>query len=63
MFCDYFQKMEMRIEELEVLLDKEKKFHVETTTLLHKRDRSFKELLLQSEEDRKNILILQVAML
>jgi len=53
------QKMELRIEELEVLLDKEKKLHVETTTLLHKRDRSFKELLLQSEEDRKNILILQ----
>lgn len=53
------QKMELRIEELEVLLEKEKKLHVETTTLLHKRDRSFKELLLQSEEDRKNILILQ----
>lgn len=53
------QKMELRIEELEVLLEKEKKLHVETTTQLHKRDRSFKELLLQSEEDRKNILILQ----
>jgi chromosome segregation ATPase len=53
------QKMEMRIEELEVLLTKEKQLHVETTTQLHKRDRSFKELLLQSEEDRKNILILQ----
>lgn len=53
------QKMELRIEELETLLEKEKKLHVETTTQLHKRDRSFKELLLQSEEDRKNILILQ----
>ena len=53
------QKMEIRIEELEVLLDKEKKLHVETTTLLHKRDRSFKGLLLQSEENTKNILILQ----
>merc|ERR1712226_1225177 len=29
------------------------------STLLHKKDRSVKELLLQSEEDRKNILILQ----
>merc|ERR1712141_452941 len=28
-------------------------------TLLHKKERSVKELLLQSEEDRKNILILQ----
>merc|ERR1739848_811078 len=53
------QKMEVRIEELEILLKKEKEEHVETTTLLHKKERSVKELLLQSEEDRKNILILQ----
>merc|ERR1711997_1186469 len=53
------QKMEVRIEELEVLLKREKEVHVETTTLLHKKERSVKELLLQSEEDRKNILILQ----
>lgn len=53
------QKMEVRIEELEVLLAKEKQVHVETTTALHKKERSVKELLLQSEEDRKNILILQ----
>merc|ERR1712165_490228 len=32
---------------------------IETTTALHKKERSVKELLLQSEEDRKNILILQ----
>merc|ERR1712001_612012 len=50
---------EQRIEELEVLLQKEKAMHVETTTVLHKKERSVKELLLQSEEDRKNILILQ----
>lgn len=53
------QKMEIRIEELEELLKKEKVLHVETTTHLHKKERSVKELLLQSEEDRKNILILQ----
>merc|ERR1712045_965760 len=53
------QKMEQRIGELEVLLSTEKKTHVETTTCLHKKERSVKELLLQSEEDRKNILILQ----
>merc|ERR1712055_199324 len=53
------QKMEMRIVELEEFLSKEKAMHVETTTALHKKERSVKELLLQSEEDRKNILILQ----
>merc|ERR1712241_1307181 len=53
------QKMEMRIVELEEFLSKEKAMHVETTTVLHKKERSVKELLLQSEEDRKNILILQ----
>merc|ERR1712045_478924 len=53
------QKMEIRIEELEVLLVNEKKLHVETTTALHKKETSVKALLLQSEEDRKNILILQ----
>merc|ERR1719331_1283446 len=49
----------MRIVELEEFLAKEKSMHVETTTVLHKKERSVKELLLQSEEDRKNILILQ----
>merc|ERR1711981_332122 len=53
------QKMEMRIVELEEFLSKEKAMHVETTTAFHKKERSVKELLLQSEEDRKNILILQ----
>merc|ERR1711997_420429 len=53
------QKMEIRIEELETLLEKEKKTHVETTTILHKKETAVKALLLQSEEDRKNILILQ----
>jgi len=53
------QKMEIRIEELEILLSKEKQTHVETTTILHKKESSVKALLLQSEEDRKNIIILQ----
>merc|ERR1719394_1292996 len=44
------QKMEMRIVELEEFLSKEKAMHVETTTALHKKERSVKELLLQSEE-------------
>jgi chromosome segregation ATPase len=53
------QKMEMRITELETMIDTEKKSHSVTMTEFHKRDRSIKELILQSEEDRKNIIILQ----
>jgi len=53
------QKMEIRITELETMIDSEKKSHAVTMTEMHKRERSIKELILQSEEDRKNILILQ----
>merc|ERR1712088_415590 len=53
------QKMEIRITELEVMINVEKQTHVETTTMLHKKESSVKALLLQSEEDRKNIIILQ----
>jgi len=53
------QKMELRITELETMINTEKKSHAETMTELHKRERSIKELILQSEEDRKNIIILQ----
>jgi len=53
------QKMEIRITELETMIDSEKKSHTMTMTELHKRERSIKELILQSEEDRKNIIILQ----
>merc|ERR1712088_883302 len=53
------QKMEVRIEELEVMINNEKKSHSVTMTELHTKTRSIKELILQSEEDRKNILILQ----
>merc|ERR1712108_39632 len=51
--------MGIRIEELEVLLSNEKKVHSITLTEVHKRERSVKELIMQSEEDRKNIIILQ----
>lgn len=53
------QKLESRIEELEILLHDERKMHVETSTTLQKREKSFKELMLQYEEDRKNIVIFQ----
>merc|ERR550519_423325 len=53
------QKMEMRITELETIIETEKKSHAVTMMELHKKERSIKELILQSEEDRKNIIILQ----
>merc|ERR1712173_480800 len=53
------QKMEIRIQELEVMINEEKKSHASTMSELHMKEQSIKQLLLQSEEDRKNILILQ----
>merc|ERR1719490_636631 len=53
------QKMEVRIEELEVMINNEKKSHSVTMTELQVKTRQIKELVLQSEEDRKNIIILQ----
>merc|ERR1712240_231253 len=47
------QKMEVRITELETMIDSEKKSHTITMSELHKKERSIKELILQSEEDRK----------
>merc|ERR1712002_650134 len=53
------QKMEIRIQGLEVMINEEKKSHASTMSELHTKTRSIKELVLQSEEDRKNIIILQ----
>merc|ERR1719228_1090677 len=53
------QKMEIRIQELEVMINEEKKSHALTISELQTKTRSIKELILQSEEDRKNIIILQ----
>lgn len=53
------QKMESRIEELEILLENEKRVHLETSMNLQKREKSFKSLMIQTEEDRKNLLIYQ----
>merc|ERR1719244_2400205 len=41
------------------MINNEKKTHSETMSELHVKTRSIKELILQSEEDRKNIIILQ----
>merc|ERR1712117_788158 len=53
------QKMEIRITELEEMINVEKKSHAATMTELQTKTRQIKELVLQPEEDRKNIIILQ----
>merc|ERR1711997_1139027 len=53
------QKMEIRITELEEMINFEKKSHSVPMTELQTKTRQIKELVLQSEEDRKNIIILQ----
>merc|ERR1711988_2023463 len=53
------QKMEIRITELEEMINTEKKSHAVTMTEMQVKTRQIKELVLQSEEDRKNIIILQ----
>merc|ERR1712045_1053346 len=51
------QKMEIRITELEEMINVEKKSHVATMTEMQVKTRQIKELVLQSEEDRKNIIL------
>merc|ERR1719422_1114493 len=53
------EEIETRITELEEMINVEKKSHSVTMTELQTKTRQIKELVLQSEEDRKNIIILQ----
>merc|ERR1712193_183138 len=50
---------EVRIQELEVMINTEKKAHAASMSEIQVKNRQIKELVLQSEEDRKNIVILQ----
>lgn len=52
-------KLEARVHDLELELDEERRRHNETGKILKKKDRNVKELVLQCEEDHKNIMILQ----
>merc|ERR1719219_168617 len=53
------QKMEIRITKLMKIDNAKKKSHAATMTEMQTKTRQIKELVLQSEEDRKNIIILQ----
>lgn len=44
---------------MEVELDEEKRRHAETIKILRKKERNLKEIIIQSEEDHKNVTLLQ----
>lgn len=55
-------KLEARIRDLELEIDEEKRRHAESVKILRKKERSLKELVIQSEEDHKNVQLLQEAL-
>lgn len=52
-------KLEVRIRDLELELEEEKRRHAETIKILRKKERTVKEAMVQVEEDQKNIILLQ----
>lgn len=51
-----------QIRDLELEVDEEKRRHAESVKILRKKERSLKELVIQSEEDHKNVQLLQDAL-
>ncbi|XP_043063970.1 paramyosin, short form isoform X2 [Drosophila ficusphila] len=52
-------KLEARIRDLELELEEEKRRHAETIKILRKKERTVKEVIVQCEEDQKNLILLQ----
>ncbi|KAF0314810.1 hypothetical protein GQ607_017958, partial [Colletotrichum asianum] len=52
-------KLEARVRDLELELDEEKRRHSETIKILRKKERQVKEVMIQCEEDQKNVSLLQ----
>ncbi|CAG9138273.1 unnamed protein product, partial [Plutella xylostella] len=52
-------KLEARMKDYELELDEEKRRHAETIKILRKKERQVKEVMIQCEEDQKNIALLQ----
>lgn len=52
-------KLEAHVRDLELELESEKKNHAETIKILRKKERTVKEIVIQCEEDQKNVLLLQ----
>lgn len=55
-------KLEARVRDLELELEEEKRRHAETIKILRKKERTVKEVMVQCEEDHKNIVLLQEAL-
>lgn len=51
-----------QIRDLELEVDEEKRRHAESVKILRKKERSLKELVIQSEEDHANVQLLQEAL-
>jgi hypothetical protein len=51
--------LEAHVRDLELELESEKKNHAETIKILRKKERTVKEIVIQCEEDQKNVLLLQ----
>ena len=49
----------LKIRDLELELDEEKRRHAETVKILRKKERNMKEMMIQVEEDSKNVALLQ----
>lgn len=52
-------KLEAQVRDYELELESEKKNHAETIKILRKKERQVKEIIIQCEEDQKNVLLLQ----
>ncbi|CAO1362256.1 unnamed protein product [Diamesa serratosioi] len=52
-------KLEARMRDYEMELDSEKRNHAETIKILRKKERTVKEIVIQCEEDQKNVIMLQ----
>lgn len=58
-YNDLSLKKKKQIRDLELEIDEEKRRHAESIKILRKKERSLKELVIQSEEDHKNVQLLQ----
>ena len=56
--CHYL----LQLRDLELELDEEKRRHAESIKILRKKDRQVKEIMVQVEEDQKNIGLLNEAL-
>lgn len=54
-------KLESRIRDIELECEEEKRRHAETMKMMRKKENRVRELLVQTEEDHKNLTLLQEA--